>query len=643
MSAVSDGPDHLYSMHTFSHLTASPCGTRLAFIERFAADDGATKPSARLRVLSLPGHPPLDAAFEDFEAPTYHWDPSDGSILFLRAGRIHSLSLADGSESERYVSNGEIVRFLPSPCGKRLAIVEASSEEAVVDDMSGGRVGVLGRRLYRLLVVEPGQHPVREVEIASGDIAMESLRWCPGGTELAYLRMDAAFRDNTLVETNGEIRRYLFDEEREVAAATAAYIYSFNYAEDGDALVVLANDRAYSTCTKNELFVVDTRTSEATCRSSRLDVHLGNFGLTDTQGVVPADVRKPHGQADVITCATVGGRVRLVKVAETGELTCLTDEAVDVAEFACWPTADGFGFAVIGRTENNPGEVYVGHGGALERLTHCNRFAEQAYPVEKVVEGFAASLWAPAGRQQYFLFHSPASEASKAPLAIVIHGGPHAAATSSYSYLVDRMVNAGFCVMFANLIGSIGWGQGYAASALGAVGSRDMDDLWLLVDHLAAHYPWIDGENAFLMGGSYGGFVTNLAICRSDRFRAVVAERSISDWISFAETSDIGERYVASQVGASTNAAALREVSPIHLADRVATPILILHGDADRRCPLPQATRFHAALRDLGKAAEMHVFEGVGHDYVHSLALPLQVERMDRIIAWLTRHLREPE
>jgi dipeptidyl aminopeptidase/acylaminoacyl peptidase len=378
-------------------------------------------------------------------------------------------------------------------------------------------------------------------------------------------------------------------------------------------------------------------------RSAELDVHLGNFGLTDTQGVVPAELRRPRGTAQVITCATVAARVRLVGIAETGELSYLTDKAVDVAEFACWPAGQGFGFAVIGRTATNPGELYVGHDGCLDRITYGNAFIERANPVAQVIDGYAPSKWAPAGKQHYFLFHSPPPAASRVPLVIVIHGGPHAAATSSYSYLADRLVDAGFCVAFANLIGSIGWGQGYASCALGAVGSKDMDDLWLLLADLTSRYPWIDAENVFLTGGSYGGFVTNLAICRSSRFRAAVSERSISNWVSFASTSDIGERYVASQLGLAENAAILRDASPVHLAENVTTPILILHGDADRRCPLPQATEFHATLQDLGKAVEIEVFKGVGHDYVHSLSLPLQVERMDRIVAWLTRHLREPE
>ena len=114
----------------------------------------------------------------------------------------------------------------------------------------------------------------------------------------------------------------------------------------------------------------------------------------------------------------------------------------------------------------------------------------------------------------------------------------------------------------------------------GDYGGNDYADLMAAVDYALEHYDFIDQDRLGVTGGSYGGFMTNWIVGHTNRFKAAVTQRSISNWISFAGVSDIGYYFTDWQIQAGLDdIEKLWHHSPLKYVDKVETPLLILHGE----------------------------------------------------------------
>jgi len=89
-------------------------------------------------------------------------------------------------------------------------------------------------------------------------------------------------------------------------------------------------------------------------------------------------------------------------------------------------------------------------------------------------------------------------------------------------------------------MGSGGYTEDFQANLPGHYGEQDYADIMEACDYCIKNYPWVDGERLACLGGSYGGYMTNWIVTHTTRFKAAVTMRSISNWISFFGTSDIG-------------------------------------------------------------------------------------------------------
>lgn len=126
------------------------------------------------------------------------------------------------------------------------------------------------------------------------------------------------------------------------------------------------------------------------------------------------------------------------------------------------------------------------------------------------------------------------------PLILEVHGGPHAMYANAYFHEFQVLAAKGSAVVYVNPRGSHGYGQDFVNRVRGDYGGGDFKDVMAAVDHALGQYDFIDQERLGITGGSYGGFMTNWAVGHTNRFKAAVTQRSISNWISFYGVSDIG-------------------------------------------------------------------------------------------------------
>ncbi|MFA9444189.1 prolyl oligopeptidase family serine peptidase [Egicoccus sp. AB-alg6-2] len=236
-----------------------------------------------------------------------------------------------------------------------------------------------------------------------------------------------------------------------------------------------------------------------------------------------------------------------------------------------------------------------------------------------------------------------AAEAS-VPLLINIHGGP----TSQYGdYFFDEFqveAGAGYLAVGCNPRGSSGRGAEWARAVVGVWhdhGSVDTLDLEALVDATLERFPQADPERIGIMGGSYGGYATARLIARSDRYRSAIVERGLLVWESFSGTSDIGPYFDRMFLSASLpdGVETHRTASPVWTASTVTAPTLVLHSEADYRCPIEQGEQYFLALKRAGVTTEMVRFPDETHELSRSGSPKHRVERFEVVLDWHARHL----
>lgn len=130
------------------------------------------------------------------------------------------------------------------------------------------------------------------------------------------------------------------------------------------------------------------------------------------------------------------------------------------------------------------------------------------------------------------------------PAVLYIHGGPQVSYGETFFHEMQVLASKGYGVILLNPRGGSGYGQEFVASILDNYGDEDYQDLMNGTDFVLENHPEIDENKLFVAGGSYGGFMTNWIVTHTDRFKAAVTQRSISNWLSFYGTSDIGPMFV---------------------------------------------------------------------------------------------------
>jgi dipeptidyl aminopeptidase/acylaminoacyl peptidase len=191
------------------------------------------------------------------------------------------------------------------------------------------------------------------------------------------------------------------------------------------------------------------------------------------------------------------------------------------------------------------------------------------------------------------------SGGARVPLILAIHGGPHGAYGTEFSFYFQWMAANGFAVLYTNPRGSTEYGETFLWGTWGGWGGLDYEDVMAGVDHVLARYP-IDPKRLGVTGYSYGGFLTNWVITQTPRFAAAIVGAGISNWISDYGTADIPRTKESEFYGTpweARGAETLLKWSPVMKAASVVTPTLFVHGESDLRVPIEQGEQMYTALK----------------------------------------------
>lgn len=224
------------------------------------------------------------------------------------------------------------------------------------------------------------------------------------------------------------------------------------------------------------------------------------------------------------------------------------------------------------------------------------------------------------------------------PAIVLPHGGPTGQMVDYWNTDVAALVSRGYICIAPNPRGSTGYGLDFQKANFQDLGGGDLKDEIAGVDFLKAT-GFVDPKKVGIYGGSYGGFMTLMAIGRTpDIWAAAVDEYGIINWSSMLKSSDPSlNEYLKALLGnPEENRKVYEEDSPITYIRSEKAPLLVLQGDNDPRVPKEEAQQVVDILKKEGRVVDVHYYPDEGHGFVKR---ENQIDSIRRTIAWFDQYL----
>jgi dipeptidyl aminopeptidase/acylaminoacyl peptidase len=284
---------------------------------------------------------------------------------------------------------------------------------------------------------------------------------------------------------------------------------------------------------------------------------------------------------------------------------------------------------------NRGPEIAAFRGGRERALTSVN----EAFH-ERVALGAkeSVSFRSPDGTEvQAFVTRPPGFVPGRRyPTILHIHGGPVGQFGWGFDFKPQYFAANGYVVIEPNPRGSTGRGQEFVRAIYRTWGITDYDDLMAAVDHVIAQ-GYADPDRLAVTGYSYGGYMTNVVITRTGRFKAAASGAGHS-YIVANYGHDIYQKWYNWELGPPwENREMYDRLSPLLQAGRVTTPTIFLGGREDWNVPILNAELFYQSLRTKGVPTELVVYPGAHHG-----GWPTEFERdyLERVRAWCDKYLK---
>lgn len=236
----------------------------------------------------------------------------------------------------------------------------------------------------------------------------------------------------------------------------------------------------------------------------------------------------------------------------------------------------------------------------------------------------------------------PAFDANKKyPLIVYYYGGttPTSRAMDN-PYAAQLFSSRGYVTLIINPSGCTGYGQEFSARHVNAWGIRTADDIIEGTKNFCSERPYVDASHIGCLGASYGGFMTQYLQTRTDIFAAAASHAGISNVTSYWGEGYWGVGYNAVAAAQSypwNNPTLFTQQGSLFNADKINTPLLLLHGTADTNVPIGESIQMYNAMRILGKTVEFIRVDGEDHFIAD---VPKRILWHNSIMAWFERWLK---
>ena len=651
--------DLVYEIKNVADPAISPDGRRIVYTRSWAVRDEPS-PATRSRLMLADLNSGQDAAnasereFTRGNADGWpRFSPDGRTLAFLRSAQPGEprqiwVMPADGGEGRQLTSAPKGVQdFSWSPDSSRIvycADTEPAAGAAASKTADGPRVVEVNRLRYRhdlqgwrgdahyhLFVIKLGSGEV--AQLTHGDWDDFGAAWSPDGGSIAFVSGRRDDRDSRALT-----EAYVVPAEGGEAQCWSGGLTSVGavaWAPDSSRLAAVASDdEAGLVLWQGWLYVLQPDGEPRRITDDKQRPVLGGGPGAARQPEIrwTADGRilflgEHRGQSFICQTSPAGGETRQLwgggRLASGFSIDGKAARAAVSSSSPACPAdiqvvelADG-ALSVV--TDPNSGFLARQPAASMEKFS----FQRAGYQIE-------CRLWFPPG------FDAGA----KYPLVLDIHGGPNGAFYDAYVPWQQALAGSGYLVLAVNPRGSSTYGNDFMRAVLDDWGGEDYLDLMAAVDTVCQR-KYVDAERLGIHGYSYGGFMTSWTIGHSRRFGAAVVGAPCTNLYTMYGTSDIGVSFGESQWGGSAMESPdkLLARSPISHAAKVTAPVLLLHGEADARCPVAQSEEYFVALKRLGKTVEFVRFPGSNHAFPRTGHPRMREEYLSRLVRWFDEWL----
>jgi dipeptidyl aminopeptidase/acylaminoacyl peptidase len=436
----------------------------------------------------------------------------------------------------------------------------------------------------------------------------------------------------------------------------------------------LIANRSFVGGDKSEVWEVDVASGKAVKLLGKPDTLYAASGATPDGSAVAVTTNEGTHQSHAVVYSPATGAIRTLKatpweqnsgamspdgrsmIVQTGENGRQTLALVDLATLAEQPlalppgvngtpgtqpfTPDSRRLLVAHSAADTPGEIQAFDikAGKTVPLTHFAMASldPEHLPKSQIVtfRSFDGTLVSAVVTMPFNLKRDGSN-----PAVVMPHGGPTGQTNDGFSRYATALASRGYVVIQPNPRGSTGYGLAFQKANYQDLGGGDLKDE-LAAKRFLVDSGYVDGKRVGIAGGSYGGFMTLMAIGRApDEFAAAVDLFGIIDWRTMWQHEDaLLQAYQKSLLGNPDEFPKVYDAtSPLTYIQAVKAPLLVQQGENDIRVPAGQAKQVVEALKQKGNIVDSVFYPEEGHGFYKR---EHQQDSLQRMVDWFDKYLK---
>ncbi|MFU2015818.1 prolyl oligopeptidase family serine peptidase [Peribacillus butanolivorans] len=657
MNKIGIAAKDLFHLKSVTDPKLSPDGSKAVYVQT-RIDEKTEKYVSNLYMFSLITNETQQWTFGENRDTSPCWSPDGKNIAFIsdRSGKkqVHLISTVGGESQQRTHFINGATNPIWSPCSTKLLLSTGLKESEALftveeeKDLSkevqrydklkykwDGR-GYFDQLYQQLVIVDIEKDET--ILLTENNIDYRPNAWSPDGKQIAYICGEAEKSDDDLFSDI-----FIMDLETKSSkkiTGSSGFFKDPKWSPNGQYLSFIGHNKEFAGATFSKIWLYSMFDQTIQCLTEGWDVQIGDSAIGDFQiGAVDPGILWTNDSQGFYFLISDYGNTGVYYGSIEGAMYPSILDPQHIYGLTIDPESHRAIVAIS--TPVHPGDLFVYNltNGEKAQISFVNdeflqhKYLSQPEPISfPSVDGLTIHGW--------IMRPTEFKDNQKYPLILEIHGGPHMMYANSYVHEFQTLANEGYTVLFTNPRGSVGYGQDFVNACRGDYGGMDYKDLMAAVDYTLATYDFIDHEKLGVSGGSYGGFMTNWIVGHTNRFKAAVTQRCISNWLSFYGVSDIGYYFTEWEIEGDIfdSADKLWQHSPLKYVSNVNTPLLLLHGEKDYRCPIEQSEQFFVALKRQKKEAQLVSFPGETHEVSRSGSPKMRLQHVEEIKGWFNKY-----